>query len=202
MKKAIFLVMILSATIIIYAQENPEFRDSEPFWYVYMEFKDYTNLSQLSEKINMLLQETANQGIPPQGPLFFYFYEPSPEDQEMVPRWGFGFQILEDATVQVPLKKAEYPYRKIASITRVGPFESLSVAFNIIMPFIEENGFEQAGLTIINTNWLDNPDAVESENCRLEIIVPVKKVRFHKVTSFDDSLLAEFFSREIHHRLS
>lgn len=176
MKKAVFFVIILAVTIIIYAQENPEIRDAEPFWYMYMEFEGYTTPRQLSEKINMLLQEASNQGISPQGSLFMIFFEqPSAEDPERVPRWGLGFQILENATVQAPLKKAEYPYKKIATITRAGPLESFVIAFNIIMPFIEENGFEQAGLSIINTNWLDNPDAIESENCRFEIIVPIKK---------------------------
>ena len=182
MRKAIFLemmVMILSTAITIYAQESPEIRDIEPFWYVHMEFEGFINLGQLSGKIHLLLQEAANQGITPQGPLFFYFYQPSPGNQEEVPRGGLGFQILEDTTVQAPLKKAEYPYKKIATITQVGPLDNLSIAFNIIMPFIEENGFEQAGFTLINTNWLDNPDAVESENCRLEIIIPVKKEQTH-----------------------
>ncbi len=171
MKKIMILLVILGALCLIQAEEKPEIKDVEPFWYVYTEFEG--NMNEMQEAINMLYQEVRNQSIQWQGALFTIIFGPS-DQGEGIMRLSVGFQINKDDPVNLPLKKAEYTYTKVATITHVGPYETVGEAMNIIFPYIENNGFEQIGPMV--AYWLSNREEVEPEKCRTLIIIPVKKV--------------------------
>lgn len=54
-----------------------------------------------------------------------------------------------------------------------GPYDTVGQAYNIILPFIEENNFEVIGPPV--ERWLDDPNQVKLEDCRTEIIIPIRE---------------------------
>ena len=75
--------------------------------------------------------------------------------------------------VKAPLKKMEFAYSTVATVTSVGPYQSMSEAMAPVFLYIDEHGYDQVGPVMLT--WLDDPSQVPPEKCRTVVVVPVKK---------------------------
>ena len=57
----------------------------------------------------------------------------------------------------------------------VGAYESINLAYNIILPTLEEKNMEIIGPPLII--WMDDPGQVKPEECRTELIIPVREIK-------------------------
>jgi DNA gyrase inhibitor GyrI len=177
MKKIIFCVMTFSIAFELNGQEQQqvEIKDGTPFSYVYMEFSG--SHYQIPQKIPLFIQEARKQQLQTKvtGDLFGIYFDFRGQVSGVDTVWGFGFKMVKDTTVQLPLKKAQYNYEKIARMIHVGPYVLVGLAYSVMIPLIEEKGMEVIGPPI--ETWLDDPDQVKPEDCRTEVIIPVRKIK-------------------------
>ena len=177
MKINYFLLTALSITILLNAQEQQvEIKDGTPFSYVFMTFSG--THYQIPEKIPVFIGEIRKQQLQSKisGDLFGIYFDFRGQVAGVDTVWGLGFKMSKDTTVQLPLKKAQYNYEKIVRMIHVGPYEMVNLAYNVMIAYLEENGMEIIGPPI--ETWLDaNPDQVEPEQHRTEIIIPVRKIK-------------------------
>ncbi len=169
--------MAFSITFVLYRQEQQqvEIKDGTPFSYVYMVFSG--SHYQIPEKIPVFIQEARKQQLQTivSGDLFGINFDFRGQVAGVDTVWGLGFKMAKDTTVQLPLKKAQYNYEKIARMIHVGPYEMVDLAYSVMIPYIEENGMEVIGPPI--ETWLDDPDQVKPEDCRAEVIIPIRKIK-------------------------
>lgn len=171
MKKLIILVLGLSLAISLYPQDQVKIKENISFCYVYMEMKGPR--IETPEKIRIFLQEIRKQELESKisGSLFCILFNSPLQVEGVRDVWGLAYNISEDTAAHLPLKKAKYCYEKVATMIHKGLYESVGLAYNIILPFIEKNNLEVTGPPI--EKWLDDPNQVKLEECRTEIIVPV-----------------------------
>ena len=170
MKKAYLLFMfLLFGAIQVLGQV--EVTEGTPFWYVYMEFQGPHD--QITQGLGDLYNETVKQNLQSlfSGAHFGIFFDSFLRGEEADTVWGLGFQAPEDIQVKPPLKKSRFNYDKIATMIYVGAYESIGLAFNIIVPFIEENDLRIVGPPV--EIWMDDPNEVKPQDCRTEVIIPV-----------------------------
>jgi len=177
MKKILFCVMALFFTFMLYGQEQQqvEIKDGTPFSYVYMVFSG--SHYQIHQKIPVFIQEARKQQLQTKvtGDLFGIYFDFRGQVAGVDTVWGLGFKMAKDTTIQLPLKKAQYNYEKIARMIHVGPYVLVDLAYSVMIPLIEEKGMEVVGPPI--ETWLDDPDQVKPEDCRTEIIVPIRQIK-------------------------
>lgn len=177
MKKILFCVMAFSFTFACIGQEQQqvEIKDGTPFSYVYMEFSG--SHYQIPEKIPVFIQEARKQQLQTKvtGDLFGISFDFGAQVTGADTVWGLGFKMAKDTTVQLPLKKAQYNYEKIARMIHVGPYVLVDLAYSVMIPLIEEKGMEVIGPPI--ETWLDDSDQVQPEDCRTEVIIPVRQIK-------------------------
>ena len=178
MKKTILFAAGLSLILTLFAQQPVKIKDATPFWFVYMEFKE--SRIETLEKVSIFIQEIRKQKLQTSisSDLFCILFDSPYQVGEVRDVWALGFEILEGTTVQFPLKKSQYHYRKIATMIYKGSYDTVGQAYNIILPYLEERDFEIVGPPV--EKWLDDPHQVHPEECRTELIIPIreKKNRF------------------------
>lgn len=174
MKKILIFVLTLLVVTMLHAQGEVEIKEGKLFWYVCMEFQG-PHYEGLPEKFGMFIQELRKQELPPKisGDSFCIFFDSDLQVAEQDTVWGLGFETQKDADVQLPLKKREYNYQKIATITNRGPYETVGNAYNIIIPYIEENGLKVIGPPV--EIWRGNPQEDKPEDLTSEIIIPIRE---------------------------
>jgi effector-binding domain-containing protein len=179
MKKLLLccLVVISSAASLSpqAAQELPRIINAEPFCYAVMDFQVSQML--VPDKIGVFLEEVRKQGLFPktQSGVFLIDYDTPLISGEKGQGWGFGFKIAADAEVRPPLLKKTFAYPLIATIIYRGPFETSNNAYNVLVPFLEEEGYEVVGPTV--EIWSGDPDRDKPEDLKTEIILPVRKAK-------------------------
>ena len=171
MRRIAWIVFILILVCVSGAQVSVEFKKDTPFWIVFMEFKGPH--SQTPESIPLFVKEVRKQKITPSGTLLQLFFDNLIEPEQGESVWGIGVKIAEDTDIQPPLKTLNYNHNNIAHMLHTGPYESVGTSFNILFPYLQEEGFQQTGPVL--TIWLDDPQNVEPEKLRTEILVPVMK---------------------------
>jgi len=175
MKKILLFALTLLVVTMLHAQGEVEIKGGTLFWYVFMEFQG-PHYEELSQKFSILIQELQKQELLPKisGDSFCIYFDSDLQAVERDTVWGVGFKIQKDAPVQAPLKKREFTYQKMASIICKGFYENaLGNAQNIIIPYIEENGFEIVGPPV--EVWLGNPNQDKREDLGVEIIIPIRE---------------------------
>lgn len=103
---------------------------------------DYASAGPLYEE---LFGEIGKTGIPPTGPMFAIYYDPSPKEKDV------------DIEVAVPIAdaNAEISGRvvvrelggmpAVVSLTRVGPYDDFDPAYQAIMDWVQANGYRIIG---------------------------------------------------------
>ena len=173
MEKIFILVMGLFLVLSLYPQDQVNIKEDISFWYVFLEVKG--SRLETPEKIQIFLQEIQKQELQSRisEGVFCVLFDSTLQVEGVRDVWALAFLVSEDTVVHLPLKKAEYHYEKVATMIYKGPYDTVGQAYNIIVPFIEENNLEVIGPPV--ERWLDNPNQVELEDCRTEIILPVRK---------------------------
>jgi len=173
MKKTILFAAGLSLILTLFAQQPVKIKDATPFWFVYMEFKG--SRIETPEKVSIFFQEIRKQELQTSisNDLFCILFDSPYQVGEARDVWALGFEIPEDTPVQLPLKKSQYHYRKIATMIYKGSYDTVGHAYNIILPYLEERDFEIVGPPV--EKWLDDPHQVHPEECRTELIVPIRE---------------------------
>lgn len=173
MKKIIFFAAGFTLILTLFAQQPIKVKDATPFWFVYMEFKG--SRIETPEKVNIFLQEIRKQKLQTSisSGLFCILFDSPFQVGEVRDVWALGFEIPEDIPVQLPLKKSQYHYRKIATMIYKGSYDTVGDAYNIILPYLGERDFEIVGPPV--EKWLDDPYRVNPEECRTELIIPVRE---------------------------
>jgi effector-binding domain-containing protein len=173
MKKIIILVVGLFLVLSLYPEDQVNIKENISFWYVFFEVKG--SRLETPEKIQIFLQEIQKQELQSKisGSLFCVLFDSTLQEEGMRDVWALAYSVSEDTVVRLPLKKAEYHYKKVATMIYKGPYDTVGQAYNIILPFIEENNFEVIGPPV--ERWLDDPNQVKLEDCRTEIILPIKE---------------------------
>jgi len=173
MKKIIILVLGLSLAISLCPQDQVNIKENIPFWYIFMEMKG--SRIETPEKMSIFFQEIRKQELQTSisNRLFCILFDSPYQVGEARDVWALGFEIPEDTPVQLPLKISQYHYRKIATMIYKGSYDTVGHAYNIILPYLEERNFEIVGPPV--EKWLDDPLQVHPEECRTELIVPIRE---------------------------
>jgi len=173
MKKIIILMVGLFFVLSLYPQDQVNIKENISFWYVFLEVKG--SRIETPEKIQIFLQEIQKQELQSKisGGVFCVLFDSTLQVEGVRDAWALAFNVSEDTVVHSPLKKAKYHYKKVATMIYKGPYETVGQAYNIILPFIEENNFEVIGPPV--ERWLDDPNQVKLEECRTEIIIPIRE---------------------------
>jgi AraC family transcriptional regulator len=173
MKKVFILVVGFLLVTSLYPEDQVNIKEHISFWYVFLEVKG-SRLETL-EKIQIFLQEIQKQELQSKisGSLFCVLFDSTLQVEGIRDVWALGYKVSEDTVARPPLKKAEYHYKKVATMIYKGPYDTVGQAYNIILPFIEENNFEVIGPPV--ERWLDDPNQVELDECRTEIIIPIRQ---------------------------
>jgi effector-binding domain-containing protein len=174
MKRILFIPVLVTSAYLLQAQE-PTVQENAPFWYVCMSFRggEY----EVPQRLGDFFQEIQRQGLQSSllgNPIGIYFNHPlRVTGRDTV--WGLGFRISEDAQVKPPLKKMHFNYQKTATMVFMGPYESMGLGLNIMVPYLEENNLEVIGPPIFG--WLDDPNRTRPDSCRTEFIIPVSEIK-------------------------
>jgi hypothetical protein len=173
MKKIIILVLGLSLALSLYPQDQVNIKENISFWYVFMEIK--ASRFETLEKIRIFSQEIRKQELQSKisGNLFCILFDSPLQVEGVRDVWGLAYNISEDTVAHLPLKKAKYYYKKVATMIYKGPYDTVGQGYSVIIPFIEENNLEVIGPPV--ERWLDDPNQVKLEECRTEIIIPVRE---------------------------
>ena len=170
MKKIVcLLLLILFCAIRVMGQV--EVTEGTPFWYVYMEFQG--SHDQIPQGLGHLYQEAAKQNLQSlfSRPSFGIFFDSFLRGEDADTVWGLGLQAPEDIEVKLPLNKAKFHYDTVATMIYVGAYASIGLAFNTIVPYIEENNLKIVGPPV--EIWMDDPNQVKPQDCRTKVIIPV-----------------------------
>ena len=175
MKRNLLCLITLTFAFVLRGQEQqqPEIKDGTAFQYMYMDFSGPHYL--IPEKIPAFFQEIRNQKLVNiiSGDLFCIYFDFQAQVAGVDTVWGLGFKMAGDTTMQLPLKKANYQYDKLARMIHVGPYEMVDLTYSKMIPYIEQNGMEVIGPPI--ETWLDeDPSQVDPANLRTEVIIPVR----------------------------
>lgn len=173
MKKIIILVFGLSFAISVYPQNQVNIKENISFWYVFMEIKG--SRFETPEKIRIFSQEIQKQELESKisGSVFCILFDSPLQVEGVRGYWGLAYNISEDTIVLLPLKKARYSYKKAATMIYKGSYDTVGQGYSVIIPFIEENNLEVIGPPL--EMWLDDPNQVKLEECRTEIVIPVRE---------------------------
>lgn len=173
MKKLIIFILCLSLTISLYPQDQVNIKENISFWSVFMEMKG--SRLETPEKIRIFSQEIRKQELQSRisGSLFCILFDSPLQVEGVRDVWGLAYNISEDAVAHLPLKKAKYYYKKAVTMIYKGPYDTVGEGYSVILPFIEENKLEVIGPPV--ERWLDDPNQVKLEECRTEIIIPVRE---------------------------
>jgi len=173
MKKIFILVVGLLLILPLYPEDQVNIKEDISFWYVFLEVKG--SRLETPEKIQIFQQEIQKQELHSKisGSLFCVLFDSTLQVEGMRDVWALAYNVSEDTVARLPLKKAEYHYKKAATMIYKGAYDTVGQAYNIILPFIEENNFEVIGPPV--ERWLDDPDQVELDECRTEIIIPIRQ---------------------------
>jgi effector-binding domain-containing protein len=149
-----------------------EVTEGTPFCYIYMEFQG--SYDQIPQGVGQLYQEAAKQNHQSlfSHASFGIFFDSFLRGEEADTVWGLGFRAPEDIQVKPPFKKAKFQYDTVATMIYVGAYESIGMAFNTIVPYIEEHNLKIVGPPV--EIWMDDPNQVEPQDCRTKVIIPVK----------------------------
>ena len=171
-----FAVLLLGMVVGLQAQGQVAIKEGMSFWYVSMEFPG-PHYEGLSEKFGLFIQELRKQELLPKisGDSFCIFFDSPFLAVERDTVWGLGFEIQKDADVELPLKKREYTYPRLATVINRGPYETVGNAYNVIIAYIEENGLEVIGPPV--EIWHGNPREDEPEDLSSEILMPIREIK-------------------------
>jgi effector-binding domain-containing protein len=152
-----------------------EVGEATTFSYIYMEFQG--SHDQIPQGLGQLYQEAAKQNLQSlfSRASFGIFFDSFLRGEEADTVWGLGLQAPEDIEIKPPLKKAKFQYDTVATMIYVGAYESIGLAFNTIVPYIEEHNLKIVGPPV--EIWLDDPNQVKPQDCRTKVIIPVKAAK-------------------------
>jgi effector-binding domain-containing protein len=83
-----------------------------------------------------------------------------------------GIRIDAAVEVSAPLKKDRLALIHVARVIHRGPYEFCRLAYAGLIPRLEEQWYEIA--TPGAERWLDDPRQTAPEQCRLEVLLPVR----------------------------
>jgi effector-binding domain-containing protein len=169
------LIIIISIfALIIFADiefsKDVQIKKNDPFTYAYLDCSGPS--SQTVMQINEFIGTFYKQRLMPTGKLFFLFYDfPGEVNEAENVRWAIGLPVSENSEIKEPLKKGEFKFPEIAYSLYKGPYEKSSDTYFKVLEYIKEKGYIPAGPAI--QRHLDDPNKIEPENLRTEIIIPV-----------------------------
>jgi len=172
MRTILLFLIVFTLFITLQAQNEVELTEIKPFHYVYMEFKGYSRFEDFNKYLPQLMQEIKNQALSSsiRGNLLAVFFETPFQKSKRDIVWRLGFQISEEVSVKLPLKKGQYNYRKVAKTTHIG---TLGMLYNFIVPYIEEKNLEIIGPQLLKI--IDKPTQNRPDLLRGVFLVPVRK---------------------------
>ena len=173
MKTIAVSLFIACLVYCLQAQESIEIKDTT-LKYIYWEI--YSEDHAVEPYLTDYFQELEKQGLTSlsTGPLFAIYYD-SEVLSEPDTVWRMAIGISHDTIVSFPFRKDVYAYGTVASMIFTAPYDAIDLAYNILIPNIEEIGMEPAGPPI--HAWLDNPEEVPPLDLRTELMLPVCKKR-------------------------
>jgi len=172
MRTTLLFLMVFIFFSTLQAQNEVEITEITPFHYVYMEFKGYSRFEDFNKYLPQLMQEIKNQGLSSSihGNLLAVFFETPFQKSKRDIVWRFGFQIPKEKSVEPPLKKEQYNYKKVAKTIHIG---TLGAIYNFIVPYIEEKNLEIIGPQLLKI--IDKPTQSRPDLLRGVFLVPVRK---------------------------
>ena len=173
MKKPAACFLVFCLPLLLSGQAEVQIKENISFRYMGMEFEG--SHSQISEKVPLFIQEIQKQNLlsEAQGDIFGVFFDSALLGEKAGVVYCLGVRILEDTVVEAPLMILTYEHDKAAVMIHSGPYETVANAFNIILPFIEENGWEISGPPL--ELWMGDPRRDKPEDLKTRIFIPVKK---------------------------
>jgi hypothetical protein len=182
--KTISIFSLLMIQSMLYAYEDPEIKNIDPFFYAHMNFQ--RDWSYVSEARDIFLKECLKQHIRPENSdsLFLIVYNGE------IPVWGLGFKVNDTIVTKPPVKKSRYDYDLIAKYTFTGFDKDI---YNSVQHFrvdINSQKYVNNGPMIIA--WPTKSYSTSSGINQHEITWPVKIIKKGKILADNLNRLISF----------
>lgn len=170
-RKNLLFLIIIAFFSTLPAQNEIEITENVPFYYVYMEFKDFNYFEDFHECLPQFMQEIGSQGLSShiKEALYAMLFNSPIQKTKLNTIMALGFQISKEIFVKPPLKKGQFDYKKIVKVIHAGYFGQI---YNIIGPYIEEENLEVIGPLLLKI--IDKPTQGRPDLLRAELIAPVQ----------------------------
>lgn len=109
------------------------------------------------------------KGVEPAGPPFGRFFDYTKEHVDM----EAGFPVVSPLDGDGRVQAGELPAGKVAVTWHVGPYTTLSKAYEAVSAWMAEQGLESAGASW-EVYWADPATEPDSSTWRTEIVWPVR----------------------------
>jgi len=173
MKKVLLMSLALAVCAVLALGQEAKIKDVTPFTYACLECTG--PYDQMAVKIPQFIGEFFKQKLVPAGTMVGIYLNSPALVKPAELKWSIGFIVAKDAVVAAPLIKAEFSYKKAASIIHTGPYEKVGETFDKLTKFIESSGLAMAGPVL--EKYLNNPQMVKPEELKTEVIIPVEPVK-------------------------
>lgn len=113
-----------------------------------------------------IVQYLNKLGEQPIGPPFAAYYNMDMDNLDV----EFGFPVARQLPGQDEIKPGEIPGGKVATCLYTGPYDKIEPAYNALMKWMEDNGYQGAGVAY--ELYLNDPR--ETPPPQTQIILPLK----------------------------
>jgi effector-binding domain-containing protein len=120
------------------------------------------------EGYGQIAQYLAQLGEQPIGPPFAAYYNMDMADLDV----ELGFPVARALPGQGEIKAGEIPGGRVATCLYTGPYSDIEAAYNALMAWMAENGYEGAGVSY--ELYLNDPSETPPAELQTQIIFPLK----------------------------
>ncbi len=127
------------------------------------------DLSQvLGQSYGAIMQYMCELDEQPAGAPFVAYYNMDMQDLDI----EIGFPVAKKLAGKGNIQASEIPAGKFATCMHIGPYDQVEAAYNALMKWIEENGYEAAGVAY--ETYLNDPSETPPEQLQTLIMFPLK----------------------------
>lgn len=122
----------------------------------------------LGQVYGAIARHLAILGEQPAGPPFSAYYNMDMQNLDV----EIGFPVSRTLHGKDDIQAGEIPGGKVATCLHVGPYTEIESAYNALSQWMEENGYEAAGVAY--ESYLNDPAQMPPQELKTQIAFPLK----------------------------
>jgi len=123
--------------------------------------------AQFDKAYGAIMQYLGDLGEQPAGMPFAAYYNMDMQNLDI----EIGFPVARNLASRGDIQASQFPGGKLASVMHVGPYDQLGAAYEALMQWVTEHGYEATGVTY--ELYYSGPET-PPEEIRTEIVFPLK----------------------------